>query len=302
MDPEEGLEAAKEPVYEFPSDLKTLGRSDPLVFVKADDVVGIHPSRIFSPLLLLVQEAPIHAFSIYLIRTVRTCDIDKSFRDLITPEDICDDVAHCTVALCCAIDDLIDCHISSLSFLYLLICCEIFSSSLVPGAKFRLLAIRAIWLMLVAIPRSCCSKDANVELISFSTAVCSDGMMAMPVIALITKACCDTPVCASLLQSMAYSSSVIRIVIALFLFRICSSFRGRILARYYAKGICYSHYKGDQWNPYRNHPDEKSCTQYRGSKGAQPTGKFVTRLAALRNLPDNRWRHSSIGVRHRLSV
>ena len=30
MDPEEGLEAAKEPVYEFPSDLKTLGRSDPL--------------------------------------------------------------------------------------------------------------------------------------------------------------------------------------------------------------------------------------------------------------------------------
>ena len=118
MDPEEGLEAAKEPVYEFPSDLKTLGRSDPLVFVKADDVVGIHPARVFSPLLLLVQEAPIHAFSIYLIRTVRTCDIDKSFRDLITPEDICDDVAHCTVALCCAIDDLIDCHISSLSFLF----------------------------------------------------------------------------------------------------------------------------------------------------------------------------------------
>ena len=151
MDPEEGLEAAKEPVYEFPSDLKTLGRSDPLVFVKADDVVGIHPARIFSPLLLLVQEAPIHAVSIYLIRTVRTCDIDKSFRDLIAPEDICDDVAHCTVALCCAIDDLIDCHISSLSFLYPLICCEIFSSSLIPGAKFRLLAIRAIWLMLVAI-------------------------------------------------------------------------------------------------------------------------------------------------------
>ena len=58
MDPEEGLEAAKEPVYEFPSDLKTLGRSDPLVFVKADDIVGIHPARIFSPLLLLVQEAP----------------------------------------------------------------------------------------------------------------------------------------------------------------------------------------------------------------------------------------------------
>ena len=71
MDPEEGLEAAKEPVYEFPSDLKTLGRSDPLVFVKADDVVGIHPARVFSPLLLLVQEAPIHAFSIYLIRTLR---------------------------------------------------------------------------------------------------------------------------------------------------------------------------------------------------------------------------------------
>ena len=262
MDPEEGLEAAKEPVYEFPSDLKTLGRSDPLVFVKADDIVGVHPARIFSPLLLLVQEAPIHAVSIYLIRTVRTCDIDKSFRDLIAPEDICDDVAHCTVALCCAIDDLIDCaiddlidcHISSLSFLYLLICCEIFSSSLVPGAKFRLLAIRAIWLMLVAIPRSCCSKDANVELISFSTAVCSDGMMAMPVIALITKACCDTPVCASLLQSMAYSSSVIRIVIALFLFRICSSFRGRILAMYYAKGICCSHYKGGSMEPLQESP------------------------------------------------
>ena len=57
MDPEEGLEAAKEPVYEFPSDLKTLGRSDPLVFVKADDVVGIHPARVFSPLLLLVHES-----------------------------------------------------------------------------------------------------------------------------------------------------------------------------------------------------------------------------------------------------
>ena len=190
MDPEEGLEAAKEPVYEFPSNLKTLGRSDPLVFVKADDVVGIHPARIFSPLLLLVQEAPIHTVSVYLIRTVRTCDIDKSFRDdLIAPEDICDDVAHCTVALCCAIDDLIDCHISSLSFLYPLICCEIFSSSLIPGAKFRLLAIRAIWLMFVAIPRSCCSREANVELISFNTAIWSDGMMAAPVIALMTKAC-----------------------------------------------------------------------------------------------------------------
>ena len=282
MDPEEGLEAAKEPVYEFPSDLKTLGRSDPLVFVKADDIVGIHPARIFSPLLLLVQEAPIHTVSVYLIRTVRTCDIDKSFRDLIAPEDICDDVAHCTVALCCAIDDLIDCHISSLSFLYPLICCEIFSSSLIPGAKFRLLAIRAIWLMLVAIPRSCCSKDANVELISFSTAVCSDGMMAMPVIALITKACCDMPVCASLLHNRAYSSSVIRIVIALSLFRICISFQLRAVARVSNKGFI--------------------CTQYRGSKGAQPTGKFVTRLAALRNLPDNRWRHRSIGVRHRLSV
>lgn len=144
VDPEEGLEAAKEPVYELPPDLKALGRRDPLVFMKADDVVRIHPARVFSPLLLLFQEAPIHAVSVYLIRTVRASDIYKSFRDLIAPEDICDDVAHCTVALCCAIDDLIDCHISSLSFLYPLICCEIFSSSLVPGAKLRLLAMRAI--------------------------------------------------------------------------------------------------------------------------------------------------------------
>ena len=186
VDPEEGLEAAKEPVYELPPDLKTLGRRNPLVFMKADDVVRIHPARVFSPLLLLFQEAPVYTVSVYLIRTVRASDIYKSFRDLIAPEDICDDVAHCTVALCCAIDDLIDCHISSLSFLYPLICCEIFSSSLIPGAKFRLLAIRAIWLMFVAIPRSCCSREANVELISFNTAIWSDGMMAAPVIALMT--------------------------------------------------------------------------------------------------------------------
>ena len=85
VDPEEGLEATKEPVYELPPDLKTLGRRDPLVFMKADDVVRIHPARVFSPLLLLFQEAPVHTVSVYLIRTVRASDIYKSFRDLIAP-------------------------------------------------------------------------------------------------------------------------------------------------------------------------------------------------------------------------
>ena len=134
MDADKVLESVKELAGKLSSDLKAQGRSDPLVFVKAYDVVGIHPARVFPPLLLLVQEAPVHALPVYLVGCVRTDDIDIALGDLIAPEDVGDDVAHGPMALCCAIDDLIDCHISSLSFLYLLISQDIFSSTLIPGA------------------------------------------------------------------------------------------------------------------------------------------------------------------------
>ena len=98
VDAEQGLKAAKESPGKGSSDLKALSRRDPFIFVEADDVMGIHPPRVFSPLLLLVQEASVHTFPVYLIRSIRAGDIDISFRDLIAAEDISDDVLHCPVA------------------------------------------------------------------------------------------------------------------------------------------------------------------------------------------------------------
>ena len=134
VDADQVLELIEEPGCKLSADIKALCCGDPFIFVEADDVVGIHPARIFSPLLLLVQEAPVHTAFVYLVGSVGTGDIDKAFRDLVAPEDIGDDVAHRPVALCRAIDDLIDCHIFSLSFLYPLISRDIFSSTRIPGA------------------------------------------------------------------------------------------------------------------------------------------------------------------------
>ena len=123
VDADQALETTEEFVNEHPPNLEALCCGDLFIFVKADDVVGIHPARIFSPLSFFLQEA-----------SVGTGDIDITFRDLIVAEDIGDNVAHCPVALCCAINDLINCHISSLSFLYSLISWDILLSTLIPGA------------------------------------------------------------------------------------------------------------------------------------------------------------------------
>ena len=134
VDTDQALEAVKEFANKLPADFKTLGCRDLFIFVEADNVVGIHSARVFSPLLLLVQETLIHAVFVYFVRLVGACDIDITFLHLVAAEDVCYDGDHCAVAFCRAIDDLIDCHISSLSFLYPLICREILSSSLMPGA------------------------------------------------------------------------------------------------------------------------------------------------------------------------
>ena len=134
VDADQALETTEEFVNEHPPNLEALCCGDLFIFVKADDVVGIHPARIFSPLSFFLQEAPVHTGPVNTSRSVGTGDIDITFRDLIVAEDIGDNVAHCPVALCCAINDLINCHISSLSFLYSLISWDILLSTLIPGA------------------------------------------------------------------------------------------------------------------------------------------------------------------------
>ena len=98
VDAEKVLKSVEKFLYKPPADLKALGCGNLLIFMEADDVVSIHPARVFSPLLLLAQEAPVHAVLVYLVGTVGACDIDISFLNLVAAEDVCDDGAHCSVA------------------------------------------------------------------------------------------------------------------------------------------------------------------------------------------------------------
>ena len=76
VDADQALEAVEEFASKLPADIKALCCGDLFIFVKADDVVRIHPARVFSPLLLLFQEAPVHTVSVNTLRAVGAGDID----------------------------------------------------------------------------------------------------------------------------------------------------------------------------------------------------------------------------------
>ena len=117
MDPDQVLVFRKEPVGKRASDFEAFARADGFILMEADDIVGVHPAGILAPDPLLKEESLIYIVPVDSVRTVRTGDLHVPLFNLVIPEDIGDDVPHRAVALCLFIDDFIDSHISSQSFL-----------------------------------------------------------------------------------------------------------------------------------------------------------------------------------------
>lgn len=113
---DEALMIWEESVDEGSADRQADIRSDLFIFMKGDDVMGIHSSGILIPDLFLFQERTVHAFRIDNGWTVWTSDINITFSDFLILKNIFDDILHRSMGLGRVIDDLIDCHISSLSF------------------------------------------------------------------------------------------------------------------------------------------------------------------------------------------
>lgn len=117
MDPDQVLVFGKEPVGKRASDFEAFVRVYGFILMEADDVMGVHAPRIFTPYPLLEEEGLIYIVPVDPIRAVRTGDLHEPIFHLVIPEHVGDDVPHCAVALCLFIDDLIDSHMSSHSFL-----------------------------------------------------------------------------------------------------------------------------------------------------------------------------------------
>ena len=141
---DQGLMRREKSVGECLPNFKALGRCNPLFGVKSDDVVGIHPAGILIPEPLLIQKTLVYTRSCDSLLRIRTGDPDISFPDFVIPEHVADEISHSSVGLCPAVDDLIDSHTSSLSFLYIDTRSEIFDSSRVAGRVPDLFAMRAI--------------------------------------------------------------------------------------------------------------------------------------------------------------
>ena len=95
VDTDQALMSRKEFFAEFSSDLQALFRSDFLILVEADDVVGIHPPGIFLPEPLLCEECLIDIIVGDPGWFIGPGDVDIAAQDLPVLEDIFDHVPHC---------------------------------------------------------------------------------------------------------------------------------------------------------------------------------------------------------------
>ena len=117
VDSDHILVPAKETFGVGSADLKDLFRRYLFVFVEADHVVRVHPAGAFAPEFLFAEPFPVHIIIFDDIAGIRTVDIDIALFDFSFTEHILQNIPHRPVAVSFVINDLIDCHIFSFSFL-----------------------------------------------------------------------------------------------------------------------------------------------------------------------------------------
>lgn len=110
------LESVKPPLCKFLSKLQRLLRCDWLVLMPRNNVVGIHPARIFVPNPLFFQKGLVHPIIGNGIRLIRTNDCNQFPSGFIHPCHIFDAVPHGSMTFCRLIDCLINRQVASHSF------------------------------------------------------------------------------------------------------------------------------------------------------------------------------------------
>lgn len=94
------LMTGKESLGKFFADFKNLLRCHLLIFVKTDDVVGIHSSRVFIPESLFSEPGLINFIVVDGLAGIRSSNFDISFFYLFITKDIFKNIPHCSVAFC----------------------------------------------------------------------------------------------------------------------------------------------------------------------------------------------------------
>ena len=102
--------------------------SNLFITMEADDIVCIHPAIVFVPKFLLFKPGLIYLIWSYLIRSIWTYNLFIMLTKLFFLQDILEAVPHGTMAHGRVIDDLINSHIFSPSFLKSPICSSTSSS------------------------------------------------------------------------------------------------------------------------------------------------------------------------------
>ena len=96
--------------------LKNFCRRNLLVFMKTNDIVGYHSSRVFIPTSLFIDPGLINGIIVDGGLKVGACYIKIAFFHLFILKDILYSISHACVIFSGLIDDLIDSHALSCSF------------------------------------------------------------------------------------------------------------------------------------------------------------------------------------------
>lgn len=97
MDSYKTLVLRKKFIGKCPAYIHTCLRGYDLVFVEADDVMGIHSTGVFAPQTLFPQERLIDFIPVDDCVAVGTGYFHISFFDFVVTENIFDNVPHCSV-------------------------------------------------------------------------------------------------------------------------------------------------------------------------------------------------------------
>ena len=117
MDCDQALEIGEELLAKVLNDLQTFPLGHIILRMEADDIVSTHSPRVLVPKLLLINERLRYIFRIDHIVVKRSLNHHITVLHLLVLENISDEASHGCVCFCRVVNDLIDCHISSLSFL-----------------------------------------------------------------------------------------------------------------------------------------------------------------------------------------
>ena len=144
MDADQILVFRKKPICERPSNPHAQLRSDRLILVETDNIVGIHPAGILFPQALFKKEGPVYLIRDDSFMLIRSGHFSIPFLYLVASQNIGDHIPHCSMGLPRLINNLIDCHIFSHSSLNAMTSSRICVSSLTAGRMLNPFAVRAI--------------------------------------------------------------------------------------------------------------------------------------------------------------